>query len=797
MWTAFLGGLRSAALALAVGGWRLALAFGLAAGLALAPLLEVGEGPLRPAALLACLLVLTGLRSRFGRSDAVLVVTAALLTGLTVGNARLAAIEGDALRIHPGAKVVLTGYAESPPRLSRGVGRFTFDSTRGRVVVESLQLPDGIRTGSGLRVSGTVRPPPDWYRPNLERQGIGLMLYADSLELAAAPRGGLAGAIDRLRNRAEASLSRAMPEREASLARGFVLGQDQEIDRLTVTDFQNSGLAHLLAVSGQNVILLSLLGIALMAVAGVGYRTRLVVLAGLILLYVPLAGGGPSIQRAGVMGLAGLVALAASRPASRVFTLALAAAVTLLINPLSVADVGWQLSFSAVIGIALLAGPIRQRLAGLVPSGQLSAAGGGYGLRGLVADGAAVTVAASLVTAPLMAFHFERIPVATVLANLVALPAVAPAMWLGMASAAVGIVWSGLSVPLNLLNSVLLAYIAQVAAWFGRPSWAVMEVGVGSVFTLMLVYGVLAVMVAAGLWLSRRAVVEPGQLLPPGDARRRTVKVAVIGSALVLVIVLLLPGSGRRDLDPPPEGGARIEILDIGQGDATLIRPSGTDPVLVDGGPPGGGIASALASAGVERLEAVIVTHADLDHVGGLYEVFDRHEVGRYLFDGTPGDLLGQARGAGSRIGTLSEGKRMRLGPLLIEVLWPPPKIAGLAPPEDRNDRSIMLLLSVNGFRVLISGDAEAEAVPVDPGPLDVLRTAHHGSDDAGLPAFLQRTRPRLSVISSGADNRYGHPTEGTLDALAEARSKVLRTDQDGTVSLVISPDRLDIETGR
>lgn len=797
MRTAFLGGLRSATLALSVGGWRLALVSGLAAGLALSPLLEVSEAPVRPIALLACLLVLTGLKSRFGASGAVLVVIASLLTGLAVGGARLAAIEGASLSVDPGTKVVLTGYAETPPRISRGVGRFTFDSSRGRVVVESLRLPDGIRTGSGLEVSGTVRPPPDWYRPNLERQGIGLMLYADSLKLAAAPRGGLAGAIDRLRNRAEASLARAMPEREASLARGFVLGQDQEIDPLTVTDFQNSGLAHLLAVSGQNVVLLSLLGIAFMAVAGVGYRTRLLVLAGLILLYVPLAGGGPSIQRAGVMGLAGLVALAASRPASRVFTLALAATVTLLLNPLSVADVGWQLSFSAVIGIALLAGPIRQRLVGLMPSGQTSAAGGGYSLRSLVADGAAVTIAASVVTAPLMAFHFERISVATVLANLVALPAVAPAMWLGMASAAAGIVWSGLSVPLNLLNSVLLAYIAQVAAWFGRPSWAVMEVGIGSVFALALVYGVLAVMAAAGLWLSRRVVLEPGHLLPPGDVRRRTVKVAAIGSALLLLIVVLLPGSGRRDLDPPPEGGARIEILDIGQGDATLIRPSGTDPVLVDGGPPGGGVISALDSAGVERLEAVIVTHADLDHVGGLYEVFDRHEVGRYLFDGTPGDLLSQAREADSRIGTLSEGEKMRLGPLLIEVLWPPPKTAGFAPPEDRNDRSIMLLLSLNGFRVLIAGDAEAEAVPVDPGPLDVLRTAHHGSDDAGLPAFLQRSRPRLSVISSGVDNRYGHPTGSTLDALAEAGSKVLRTDKDGTVSLVISSDRLDIETGR
>ena len=797
MRSAFGGGLRSAIRALAIGGWRLAVVSGLAAGLGLSTLLEVSESPWRPVILLACLLILTGLRSRFGLTGAVLVVTAALLTGLAAGNARMAAIEGNALKLEPGTETTLTGYVEAPPSFSRGVGRFTFGSSLGRVVVETAHAPDGIRTGSGLRVSGTVRAPPDWYRPNLERQGIEMMLYADSVEPSGTPRDGLAGAIDRLRNRAEDSLSRAMPEREASLARGFVLGQDQEIDPVTVTDFQNSGLAHLLAVSGQNVVLLSLLGIALMAVAGVGFRSRLVVLAGLILLYVPLAGGGPSIQRAGVMGLAGLAALAASRPSSRVFVLALAAAVTLLINPLSVADVGWQLSFSAVIGIALLAGPVRQRLGALVPARELSAGGGGSGLRGLVTDGAAVTVAASLVTAPLMAFHFERISVATVPANLAALPAVAPAMWLGMVSAAVGTVWSGLSVPFNLLNSVLLAYIAQVAAWFGRPSWAVLEVGIASVPGLIVVYFGLATVAAVGLWLSRRLAIEAGQPRPPGYGRRRSLVAGAVGLAMVAVIAALLPGNGRRDLDPPPEGGARIEILDIGQGDATLIRPAGSDPILVDGGPPGGGIGGALASAGVGRLEAVIATHADLDHIGGLYEVFESHEVGNYLFDGTPRDLLNQAREAGTSTGTLSQGERIRLGPLRAEVLWPPPKDPGFTPPEDRNDRSIMLLIQLHGFRVLIDGDAEAEAVPVDPGPLDVLRTAHHGSDDAGLAGFLERTRPRISVISSGADNPYGHPTEDTLNALTEAGSQVLRTDLDGTVSLVISSAGLDLETGR
>jgi competence protein ComEC len=791
--------------ALEVGGWRLAVVAGIAAGLALSPFLAVYAGPWRAAAGLVCLLVLLAYRSRLGPAGASLVLCGGLLFGLTAGGARLAAIDGDALRLRAGTVLSLEGFAETAPRFSRGVARFVLDSDHGRVMVEAPGVSRSLPVGAGVVARGEVRPPPDWYRPILDRQGISMMLYTDSVEPTGESRGGLTGYIDRLRVKAEDSLARSMPAREAALARGFVLGQDQEIDPITVTDFQNSGLAHLLAVSGQNVVLLSLLGIAVMAVAGVDYRRRLIVLAVLILLYVPLAGGGPSIQRAGVMGLAGLAALAASRPASRVFILALATAVTLLINPRAGADVGWQLSFVAVVGIALLARPIASRLAGLLPDANASAdgkapgkpAGGSAIPRAALIDGAAVTVAASLVTAPLMAFHFERIPVATILANLAALPAVAPAMWLGMSSAAVGQIWTGFSVPLNLLNSVFLAYIAQIAAWFGRPGWAVAQVGIPSAWELLAIYALLATIIAAGLWFSRKTPLEPGEMVARTDLRRRQQGATLVAVALLAALFVLLPGDGRRHLAAPPEGGARIEILDIGQGDATLIRPHGSDPVLVDGGPPGGGIESALASADVERLEAVVATHADLDHVGGLYEVFESREVGRYLFDGTPKALLDLARQRGADPQMLAEGDKFRIGPLLIDVLWPRPRPADFVPPDDRNDRSIVLLLSWKGSRVLLTGDGEAEAVPVDPGPLDVLRVAHHGSDDAGLPVLLDNSRPPLAVLSVGEGNLYGHPTGDTLDALAEAGSAVLRTDLNGTVSIVLSEDGLTVETGR
>lgn len=778
-----------------VGGWRLAAASAIAIGLAASPFVPVAEGPERPVVVLACLLVLLVPRARFGPLAASLVLAAGLLVGLTAGSERLAAIDGDSLSLPAGEEVRLDGWVETAPRLSRGKTRFVFDSEAGRVMVESSGPVGRLPVGSGVTVAGKIRRPPDWFRPNTLRQGISKMLIAETVAASGQSRGGIAGVVDRLRIRAETSLGRSMPEREAALARGFVLGQDQEIDPVTVADFQGSGLAHLLAVSGQNVVLLSLLGLGVMAVAGVGHRSRLYVLAILIALYVPLAGGGPSIQRAGVMGLAGLAALAVSRPTSRSFVLALAAAATLLLNPRAAADVGWQLSFAAVAGIAILARPTSRRLAGVFSgSGELE--GRPSRQVSIVLDGVAVSIAASVVTAPLMAFHFDRIPVGSIAANLLALPAVAPAMWLGMASAAIGLLWDGFAVPLNLFNSVLLAYIAQVATWFGRPEWTVAELEIASVHGLIAVYVALAAMVATTLRLTRSLAARPAVPDPARQARRLR-GAAVLLLAVVLSAVLLVPGHGRRQLDAPAPGQVRIDFLDVGQGDATLIRTAGLDPILVDGGAPGSGIEAALDSAGVGRVATVIATHADLDHIGGLYDVFASRDVGSFFFDGSPAALLNQVRRGGSDPVRISDGDRFRFGPLVIDVLWPPPRQPGFVAPEDRNVRSIMLLLTCRGYRILLTGDGEAEAVPVDPGSLDVLRVAHHGSDDAGLPALLDRTMPVLSVISAGSDNPYGHPTGETLAQLSESGSRVLRTDRDGTVSLTLGREGVSVESGR
>jgi len=595
-----------------------------------------------------------------------------------------------------------------------------------------------------------------------------------------------------IRERAEDGLGRGMPAREAELARGFVLGEDEGIDARTEDDFRRTGLSHLLAVSGQNVMLLALLALPVLAGFGIPLRERLVWLLALIAVYVPLAGAGPSIQRAGVMGAAGVLATLAGRRASRIYALVLALVVTLAIDPGIAADVGWQLSFAAVAGILALARPLREAIAARIGSG---------GWRRALAEGAAVTVAATLATAPLIAFHFETLSTTTLAANLLALPAVAPAMWLGMAAAAAAQV-PGLPVePLNWVNALLLGYIAQVAAWCGRPSWAEVQVRLGT-DGLAASYAVLAaaVLFAVKLGRHRRLAALRRPAAGPRDGPwllGRRPRLWLLGAVGVVGLAWLAGwGPGERSVGPPVSG-LRIEVLDVGQGDAILLQPAGAPAVLVDGGPPGAGLEGLLEDAGVDRLGAAVVTHDQADHAGGIEELLGRLPIARLVYARLGRRPLAAAGAAGAVAMRATAGAQLRSGALRLQVLWPPAALLDEpAPALDPNQLALVLLVRWRGFSMLLSADAEAEAVPLDPGPLDLLKVAHHGSDDAGLAALLDRSAPRLAVISVGDGNSYGHPTAATLATLAERGVEVLRTDRDGTVTIAVLGDSIEVATG-
>jgi len=709
-----------------------------------------------------------------------LVVLVAGLLGLLAGAARVRAIDARAFGGPVGARVAVIGHVVAVPRRSRGTVRVQVATGDGRLLIETSEPVSDLSIGEQVRAAGAILAPPTWYAGYMRRQGIARILRAGRLRRTGEARGGLVGRLDRVRARAEVALGRGIPAPEAALARGFVLGQDDRIDPATIEEFRRSGLAHLLAVSGQNVLLLALLASPLLAALGIPLRARLLWLCALIAVYVPLAGGSPSIQRAGVMGAAAIVATLAGRPHSRLYALLLATAATLALNPRSSADAGWQLSFAAVVGILLFASGLRDLLESRIGSGAWQ--------RGL-ADGAAVTISATLATAPLMAAHFGAVSLTSLAANLLALPAVAPAMWLGMIAAAAGQV-PGLPVePLNWVNSLLLAYIEQVAAWMARPGWAQVPLRVPGVHATTAAYAALF----CGAWLARRLASASAGLRPRAADGSRRFRIAAVGVAAALAAWLVLttladdrpPGSG-------PSRGLRVTVLDVGQGDAILLQPARAGPVLVDGGPPGSDLERKLRDRGVTRLAAAVVTHDQSDHVGGVEEILGDLAVSRLVYARVGSRVLDAARAAGSVPTRVAEGSDLRSGGLRLEVLWPPRELLDESHP-DPNQASLVLLARWRDFEMLLTGDGEAEAVPIDPGPVDVLKVAHHGSADAGLGALLDRAAPRLAVVSVGADNSYGHPDPTTLRTLARHGVGLFRTDREGSVEIAVAAGRVRV----
>jgi competence protein ComEC len=198
-----------------------------------------------------------------------------------------------------------------------------------------------------------------------------------------------------------------------------------------------------------------------------------------------------------------------------------------------------------------------------------------------------------------------------------------------------------------------------------------------------------------------------------------------------------------------------------------------------------------LARHDVSRLDAVFVTHDQLDHAGGLNDLVGRVPFDRLVLARPAPRLESMAGAVGAEVDRVSEGDTFALGPAELTALWPPAggTIAGADP--DPNASSLVLALEHDGWRALLTGDAEAEATGLDPGPFDLLKVAHHGSADAGLERLLDRSAPRVALVGVGAGNPHGHPTPETLASLEERGICVLRTDLDGELWADLGPGGL------
>jgi competence protein ComEC len=279
--------------------------------------------------------------------------------------------------------------------------------------------------------------------------------------------------------------------------------------------------------------------------------------------------------------------------------------------------------------------------------------------------------------------------------------------------------------------------------------------------------------------------------------RRRLAAGLAVGIA---VAVALAGGVDGRAAPAPAPDELVVSFLDVGQGDATLIQ-LGATAVLVDTGKPDGPILDRLREAGIDRLDALVLTHAEEDHEGAAVAVVQAYRP-RLVLNGSDGRssdvqraLPAAIAAANTRLHAPAAGEAIAIGRLRFEVLWPPPRAPGAPPAENANDRAVVARLEAAGVSMLLAADAESAVTnPLAPEPVDVLKVAHHGSADPGLPALLARLKPRIAAIEVGSENRYGHPAPTTLAALRAAVPTVLRTDRDGTSRLHARRGRMWVE---
>jgi competence protein ComEC len=631
----------------------------------------------------------------------------------------------------------------------------------------------------------------------------------------------------------------------AGALRAMLLGDRSFVEREEATDFQKTGVFHVLVVAGLHV------GALAVFLFWIGRRLRLspswtiVFTLTLLFAYVAVIEQRPPVLRAALM--AGIVVAGGFfyRRLEVLNSAAIAALVLLVARPLALRDSSFQLTFAAIGCVAGLALPwlgktlepyvkalrgwrdvtrdaaheplaaqfrIDLRAAArwisawlspsLAPAGERALVGG-LALAFRVWELLVLTVCLQIGMLPLMARDFHRVALAAPVVNLVAVPLTGIVVPFGFLTLAGALLFRALGKVLALPLSWATLLLLRVVQWFAHfPAWSYRIPG--PPVWVMVAFCIFAVLL--------------GVAMRAGHSRQRVVTRVLAGGlaacALLIALFPFAPKWSPRNLE--------VTVLDVGQGDSLFVVSPRGKTLLIDGGGAFGGfpgqeqqagvdpgeeaVSPYLWSRGYQRLDVVAVTHAHQDHLGGLTAILENFRVGQ-LWIGTE-----VASPALARLEALA---RFRHIPIEHEVrgrsfdwdgaegsfFWPEPASTDLARTSAKNNDSLVLRLRYGDRAVLLPGDAEKEAegeMITESGSealrADVLKVGHHGSKNSSTPEFLSAVKPRLAIISSGEDNPYGHPSPELLERLKAAGVHTLRTDRDGAVQVLTDGERMQVK---
>jgi competence protein ComEC len=577
--------------------------------------------------------------------------------------------------------------------------------------------------------------------------------------------------------------------RSAGIVTAIIIGDRSGLDPAVQTRLQEAGTYHVIAISGGNIAILAGVTLTLFRWCGVLGRGAMLITVAWLLAYGYLVGGSASVDRATLMAVIYLLGRSIDLGGSSLNVLALVAGVLALRDPLVVADPGFLLTFGATASILVAASlPRSVRLP--------------WWLTSVVALFCA-SLSAEVALLPVGASFFSRVTLAGLVLNFAAIPLMAVAQLAGM----LVVPLYELAVPVarvagyvshlgaeGLVRSAELVRFAPIVTWRVVPPPA----------ALIGLYYVSAIS-AWTMWRSSTAWTQ--RMRAPAFLIRRFLTSLAIACGMAIVLPV------RQWRTAAGDGALHVTFIDVGQGDAALVRFPGGATMQVDaGGLSGGGtfdigeriVAPVLRQAGVGRLGTLLLTHGDADHAGGAlalvrefrpWEVWEGVPVPPFM----PLQVIAEAaRASSSRWTLVQPDDRMEIDGVSVVVHHPPRP--DWERQDVRNDDSIVAELRWRDVSIILTGDIGSEVEHLignrfTPAPLRVLKVPHHGSATSSAETFVRALAPKVAVISVGRSNNYGHPHPDVLARYHAVGAAVFRTDQDGAVNITTDGQTLKLRT--
>ena len=693
----------------------------------------------------------------------------------------------------PYQRIVLDGLTAELPDATRPVD--------GKVRA-TLHYAGPLHYGDIISLRGELRAPCNFsdfdYVGYVEQHGIVSTMFCPSVLRVEPPESiDLLLQLHSLSDTLKQSLDHALPQPQASLAQTLLLGRRDSLSDDVRDDFARAGAAHMLAVSGLHLAIVTAVVLAI-ALALLGRWKYLYVWIALAAVagYVLLTGMRPPVVRAGIMAAVFLLAELAGRQKHGATALGFAAAIMIGMEPGLLTHTSFQLSFLAMAGLMVLYGPLREWLAAPLhhfnPDSDHTAT-----VLSPVLDIVAATIAATAMTLPVIARTFGELPMLTVPVSVLALPLL-PLAIAGAALAAIGgILAQTLGVVLGWIAWIPLTYLLDLTGLASHLTWATVSVGAPRLPVEIAYYCVLVL--AALLWQRRGSQEDKDSNTDSAATGTNRLWYAV--PPLLLAVVITWSA-----VTTAPDGRLHVTFFDVGQGDACLIVTPDGHTVVVDGGRDGVVMANHLGRTlpfWDHSLDVVVDTHQHEDHLAGLMTVVRNYDVGLAMYP----EYEDMSALTSEWLRLLSEksvparlahaGQEMDFGDgTTLQVIGP----SSMPPTSDCDENSVVLRITYGDVVFLMTGDIASDTETalchaVADISCTVLKVAHHGSDTSSCVHFLRAARPQLGIVSVGADNEYGHPAPDVLERLHAEGATVITTADHGSIECVTDGTTVDVRS--